>query len=146
MTQPNSRNRTQDFCHKIEFQAQTKWISWVKRSLLVVVVQSLRCVQLCNLMDCSMTGFPVLHYLWSLLRLMSIASLMPHNHLILCRPLLLLPSIFPSMRVSSNESALCIRWTKYWSFPRKVFKYLTIKGILALSIKHFLMLIAQVLF
>ena len=52
----------------------------------------------------------------SLLKLMSIESVMPSNHLILCRPLLLLPSIFPSIRVFSNESVLCIRWIKYWSF------------------------------
>ena len=51
----------------------------------------------------------------SLLKPMSIESVMPCNHLILCRPLLLLPSIFPSIRVFSNESALCIRWPKYWS-------------------------------
>ena len=49
-------------------------------------------------------------------KLMSIESLMPSSHLILCHPLLLLPSIFPSIRVFSNESALCIRWPKYWSF------------------------------
>ena len=53
---------------------------------------------------------------WSLLRLMSIESVMPSNQLILCPPLLLLPSIFPSIRVFFNESALCIRWPKYWSF------------------------------
>ena len=52
----------------------------------------------------------------SLLKLMSIKTVMPSNHLILCRPLLLLPSIFPSIRAFSNESALCIRWPKYWSF------------------------------
>ena len=52
----------------------------------------------------------------SLLKLMSIETVIPSNHLILCRPLLLLPSIFPSIRVFSNESALCIRWPKYWSF------------------------------
>ena len=52
----------------------------------------------------------------SLLKLMSIESVMPYNHLILCRPLLLLPSIFPSIRVFSNELVLCIRWPKYWSF------------------------------
>ena len=52
----------------------------------------------------------------SFLKLMSIESVMPSNHLILCRPLLLLPSIFPSIRVFSNESVLHIRWTKYWSF------------------------------
>ena len=52
----------------------------------------------------------------SLLKLMSIESVMPSNHLILCRPLLLPPSIFPSIRVFSNESVLCIRWPEYWSF------------------------------
>ena len=53
---------------------------------------------------------------WSLFKLMSIMSVMPSNHLILCHPLLLPPSIFPSIRVSSNELVLCIRWPKYWSF------------------------------
>ena len=53
---------------------------------------------------------------WSLLKLMSIELVMPSNHLILCRPLLLPPSIFPSIRVFSNESVLHIRWLKYWSF------------------------------
>ena len=53
---------------------------------------------------------------WSLLKLMSIASVMPSNHLILCHPLLLLPSIFPSIRVFSHQLAVCIRWPKYWSF------------------------------
>ena len=52
---------------------------------------------------------------WSLLKLMSITSVMPSNHLSLCRPPLLLPSIFPSIRVFSNESVLCVRWTKCWS-------------------------------
>ena len=52
----------------------------------------------------------------NLLKLMSIESVMPSNHLILCCPLLLLPSIFPSIKVFSSESALCIRWTKYWNF------------------------------
>ena len=52
----------------------------------------------------------------SLLKLMPIESVMPSNHFILCQPLLLLPSIFPSIRVFSNESVLCIRWPKYWSF------------------------------
>jgi len=53
---------------------------------------------------------------WSLPKLMSITLVMPSNHLILCHPLLLLPSIFPSIRVFSSESVLCIRWPKYWSF------------------------------
>ena len=53
---------------------------------------------------------------WSSPKLMSIESMTPSNHLILCRPLLLRPSIFPSIRIFSNESALCVRWPKYWSF------------------------------
>ena len=53
---------------------------------------------------------------WSLLKLMPIELMMPSNHFILCRSLLLLPSIFPSIRVFSNESALCIRWSRFWSF------------------------------
>ena len=53
---------------------------------------------------------------WSFLKLMSMETMMPSNHLILCCPLLLLPSIFPSIRVFSNESVLCIKWTEYWSF------------------------------
>ena len=53
---------------------------------------------------------------WRLHKLMSIESVMPSNHLVLCHPLLFLPSIFPSIRVFSNESALCIRWPKYWGF------------------------------
>ena len=53
---------------------------------------------------------------WGLLKLMSIESVMPSNHLVLCRPLLLLPSTFLSIRVFSNESVLCIRWPKYWSY------------------------------
>ena len=57
---------------------------------------------------------------WNLLKLMSIESVMPSNHLILCRPLLLLPSIFPSIRVFSNESVLHIRWPKYWSFSYNI--------------------------
>ena len=67
-------------------------------------------------MDCSTPGLPVHHNSWSLLKLMSIESLMPSNHLIFYRPLLLLPSILSSIRVFSIESALCIRWPKYWSF------------------------------
>ena len=57
---------------------------------------------------------------WRLLRLKSIESVMPSNHLILCHPLLLLPSTYPSIRVFSSESALCIRWPKYWSFSSNI--------------------------
>ena len=67
-------------------------------------------------MNRSTPGLPVHHQLPELFKLMPIESVMPSNHLILCRPLLLLPSIFPSIRIFSNESALHIRWPKYWSF------------------------------
>ena len=67
-------------------------------------------------MDCSTSGFPVHHQLLELLKLMSIKSVMPSNHLILCQPLLLLTSIFPSIRGFPNESVLHTRWPKYWSF------------------------------
>ena len=63
-----------------------------------------------------MPGLPIHHQLLSLLKLMSIKSVMPSNHLILFPPLLLLPSIFPSIRVFSNKSVLHIMWPKYWSF------------------------------
>ena len=78
------------------------------------VVQS--CLTLCSPMDCSMSGFLVITNFQSLLKLMSIKLVMSSNYLILCCPLLLPPSIFPSIRVFSNESVLCIRWPKYWSF------------------------------
>ena len=74
------------------------------------------CLSLCDPMDCSMPGHPVHHQLRSLLKLMSIKLVIPSNHLILCHPLLFPPSVFPSIRVFSNESALCIRWPNYWSF------------------------------
>ena len=78
------------------------------------VVQS--CQTLCDPMNRSTPGIPVHHNCWSPPKPMSIELVMPSDHLILCRPLLLLPSIFPSIRVFSNESALRIRWPKYWSF------------------------------
>ena len=86
--------------------------------LFVVVVQSLSPVQLFETpwtAECQHSlSFTIS---WSLLKLMSIDSVIPSNHLVLCRPLLLLPSIFPSIRVFSNdELALRIRWPNYWSF------------------------------
>ena len=74
------------------------------------------CPTLCDPMNRSTPGLPVHHQLPSLPKLMSIESVMPSSHLILCRPLLLLPLIPPSIRVFSNESALRMRWPKYWSF------------------------------
>ena len=79
-----------------------------------LVAQS--CPALCDPMNCSTPGFLVYHQFLSLLKLMSIETGMPSNHLILCRFLLLLPSVFLSIRVVSNDSGFLIRWPKYWSF------------------------------
>ena len=78
------------------------------------------CPNLCDPMDFIMPVFPVFTIFWSLLKLMSIESVMPCNYLILCRPLFLLPSVFPSSRVFSNESALHIRRPKYCSFSFRI--------------------------
>ena len=88
----------------------------VPSSVQFTSVQSLSRVRLCDPMNCSTPGLPVHHQLPSSPNLMSIESVMPSSHLILCRPLLLLPPIPPSIRVSSIESTLYIRWPKYWSF------------------------------
>ena len=79
----------------------------------------------------------------SLLKLMSIESMMPSNHLILCRPLLLLPSIFPSIRVFSNESALCIRWPNYWSFSFSISPSNKYSGLISFRIDWFDLLSVQ---
>ena len=70
----------------------------------------------------------------SLLKLMSIELVMPSNHLILCRPLLLPPSIFPSIRVFSNESVLCIKWPKYWSFSFNISPFNEYSGLISFRI------------
>ena len=74
---------------------------------------------------------------WSLPKLMSITLVMPSNHLILCHPLLLLPSIFPSIRVFSSESVLCIRWPKYWSFPFSICPSNEYSGLVSFRIDWF---------
>ena len=80
---------------------------------------------------------------WSLLKLMSIGSVMPSNHLILCCPLLLLPSIFPSIRVFSNESVLHIRWPKYWSFSFSIRPPNEYSGLISFRIDCFDLLAVQ---
>ena len=79
----------------------------------------------------------------SLLKLMSIELVMPSNHLILCHPLLLLPSIFPSIRVFSNESVLHIRWLKYWSFSFSLSPSSEYSGLISLKIDWFDLLAVQ---
>ena len=73
------------------------------------------CPTLCDPMDCTAPDFPVLHYLLEFAQT-HVQSVMPSKHLILCHPLLLVASIFPSIMVFCNELTLCIRWPKYWSF------------------------------
>ena len=74
------------------------------------------CLTLCNPMNCSTPGLPVHHHLLEFTQTHSIELVMPSNHLIICRPLLFLPSIPTGIRVFSNESTFHIRWPKYWSF------------------------------
>ena len=88
-------------------------------------------------MKCSMPGFLVLHHLWSFLKLMYIESMMPSNHLVLCHPLLLLPSISPSISVFSNESALHIRWPKYRSFSFSISLSNECSGLIYIRIDWF---------
>ena len=94
-------------------------------------------------MDCSTPDSPVLHHLPELLKLMSIESVLSSNHLIICWPVLLLPSIFPSIRVFSNESALCIRWTKYWNFSFSISPSNEYAGLISFRIDWFDLLAVQ---
>ena len=78
------------------------------------------CPTLCDPTDCSMPGFPGLQLLRSCFKRISVESMMPPSHLILCHPLLFLPSVFPSIGDFSSESAVCIRWPKHWSATYRI--------------------------
>ena len=93
-------------------------------------------------MDCTTPGFPVHHNSQSLLKHMSIESVMPSNHLILCHPLLL-PSIFSSIRIFSNESVLYIRWPKYWNFSFSISPSNEYSGLISFKIDSFGLLADQ---
>ena len=88
----------------------------MRLSLLFLLFSPKSCLTVHNLMDCSTPGFPVPYYLPEFAQTHVHWVIMPSNHLNLCHPLLFLPSVFPSIRVFSNELALCIRFPKYWSF------------------------------
>ena len=90
------------------------------------------CSVLCTPMDCSAPGLPVYHRLPEFTQTHSIEFVMPSNHLILCHPLLHLPSIFPSIRVFSNESVLCIRQPKYWSLSFSISPSNEYSGLISL--------------
>ena len=101
------------------------------------------CPTLSDTMDCSTLGLLSITNSRSPPKLMSTESVMPSNHLILCRPLLLLPSIFPSIRVFSNESALHIRWPKYWSFSFSISPSSEHPGLLSFRMDWLDLLVVQ---
>ena len=101
------------------------------------------CLTLFDPMVCSTPGFPSFTVSWSLLKLMSIELVMPSNHLILCRPFLLPPSIFPSIRVFSNESAFYIRQPKYQSFSFSISPPVEYSRLISLRIDWFDLLTVQ---
>ena len=101
------------------------------------------CPTLCSPMNRSMPGLPVHHQLLSSLKLMSIESVMPSSHLILCRPLLLLPPIPPSIRGFSNESTLCMRWPKYWSFSFSIIPSKGSPGLISFRMNWLDLLVVQ---
>ena len=101
------------------------------------------CLILCNPMDCSTTGFPVSTISQSLLILLSNESAMLSNHCVLCHPLLLLPSVLPSIRVFSNESVPHIRWPKYWSFSFSIRSSNEYSGLISFKIDWFDLLAVQ---
>jgi len=106
------------FSHSVMFNSATPWTAACQVSLSLTIS-------------------------WSLLKLMSIESLMPSNHLILCHPLLPLPSIFPGIRVFSNESALLIRWPKYWCFNFNISPSNEYSGLISFRIDCFDLLAVQ---
>jgi len=107
----------------------------------VLLSHSVFCLTLCDPMNHSTPGFPVLQYLLSLPKFMYIELVMLSNHLILCHPLLLLPSIFPSIGVFSNKSALCSRWP--WSFRFSITPSIEYSGLISFRIDWFDLLAAQ---
>ena len=107
--------------------------SWPETNRLPVQFSSVAqsCPTLHDPMNRSTPGLPVHQHSQSSLTLTSIESVMPSSHLILCRPLLLLPPIPPSIRVFSNESTLCMRWPKYWSFSFSISPSKEILGLIS---------------
>ena len=101
------------------------------------------CPTLCDPMDCSMPGFPVFTISRRLLKFMSTELMMPSNHLIACCPLLLMPSIFSSIKVFSSKSVLCIGCPKYWSFSFSISPSSEYPGLIPFMIDWFDLLSVQ---
>ena len=101
------------------------------------------CPTLCSPMDCSTPGLPVPHYIPEFAQVHVYESVMPSNHVILSHPLLLLSSIFPSIRVFSNESALIIRWPKYRSFSFSISPSNEYSGLVSLGLTGLIFLLSK---
>ena len=126
----------------LSFQRTSFWLCWFLLWPLLFLLHvylpsvhfssvSQSCPTLCDPMTHSTPGLLSITISRSSLRLMSVESVMPSRHLILCRPLLLLPPILPSSRVFSSESTLCMRWPKYWSFSFSISPSKEIPGLIS---------------
>ena len=115
-----------------------------KPLLLIVQFSSVAqsCLILCDPMDCSQDSLSITNS-QSLLKLMSVESVMPSNRLIFCHLLLLLPSIFPTIRGFSNESVLSIRWPKYWSFTFNISPFQEYSKLISFRMDWFALLSVQ---
>ena len=118
--------------HKV--LASNQLLTQLRHHSLSSVARS--CLTLCDPMECSMPASLSITNTQSLLKLMSIESVMPSSHLILCCPLLLLPSIFPNIRIFSNKSVLHIRWPKYWSFSFNISPFNEYSGLISFYVVH----------
>ena len=117
-----------------------RWMSQINQSVSSVTQL---CLTLCDPMDCSTPGLPVYHQLPGLPKLMSIESVMPSSHLILCCPLRLPHSVIPGIKVFSNESVLHIRWPKYWSFSFNISPSNEHPGLISLRMDWLDLLVVQ---
>ena len=124
--------------HEIKYVRISCWIHDF------VVVQSRNCVHfLATLWIATLQASPSLTISWSLPKFISIELVMPSNHLILCHPLLFLPSIFPRIRVYSSEWAVCNRWPKYWSFSFSINISSEYSGSISLGLTGFITLLSK---
>ena len=124
---------------------KTVWPFLIKLNIELLSVQfsAQSCPTLCYPMNHSTLGLPIHHQLWSLPKPMSIEPVMPSNDRILCCPLLLLPSIFLSITIFSNESVLCIRWPKYSSFIFSISPSIEYSGLISFRMDWFDLLAVQ---
>ena len=124
----------------------TTWVSWNQCHFITSVQFSSvaqLCPTLCDPMDCAHQTSLSITNSRSLLKLKSIESVMPLNHFILCHPFLLPSSIFPGIRVFSNDSVLCIRWPKYWSFSFSISPSNEYSGLFSVRMDWFDLLAVQ---